>query len=149
MRKAFKTAGRFIHPILLVAIAANATGCSKRRVLAPVAGKVTYQGKPLSFGAVIFQPERGQPAIGEIRSDGSFTMTTRGEGEGAAVGENQVRIVCYQGQDPTRTAADGQSESLLGKPLIPARYVSCDTSGIVVNVRPGANEPVLLELTNQ
>lgn len=134
--------------ILLVAIAAGATGCSKRRALAPVTGRVTYQGRPLSFGAVVFQPERGQPAIGEIRSDGSFTMATRGEGEGAAVGENQVRIVCCQGQDPVRTAA-GQSESLLGKPLIPPKYLSCDTSGIVVNVRRGANEPVLLELVDQ
>ena len=88
---------------LLVA-AVSVAGCGRRRALAPVTGKVLYQGKPLRFGAVTFLPEHGQPATGVIQADGAFQMVTHGEGNGAAVGRNLVRIACYEGQDPDAKA---------------------------------------------
>lgn len=144
-------------PIVLLLLALTtliAFGCGKaRRALAPVAGKVSYQGQPLRFGTVIFQPESGQYATGAIQSDGTFQMTTRGEGDGVAVGKNRVRIVCMEGQDPVKTNAakqkGGRGEAGLGQALIPEKYSSCDTSGLVIDVRPGANEPVVLELSGR
>lgn len=97
----------------------------------------------------MLQPETGQPATGGIQSDGTFRMTTRCEGEGVAVGKSYVRVVCYEGQEPgSKPTPDYQGEGMLGRSLIPARYLSYDTSGLVVEVCPRKNPPLLLELTD-
>jgi hypothetical protein len=129
--------------VILLTVAFAALGCGKeKRNLATVTGKVTYHGKPLSFGAVIFQPEGGQFAVGEIQPDGTFEMVTANEGKGAVVGKNGVRVNCFE--KPAGSKPGG--ERALGKSLIPEKYSSCATSGITVDVKPGTNEPVILEL---
>lgn len=149
----------FGHRILVVllmaaAIAVSASGCGKsRRDLATVTGKVTYKGKPLQFGTVVFQPAAGQYATGAIQPDGTFQMTTRGEGNGCPVGKNAVRIACFAEQDPAAKPGElkvgpGFGEPSLGKPLIPRKYLSCETSGITVEVRSGANEPLVFSLVD-
>ena len=140
--------------VVFLAIVQTMGGCSKRRAhtLVPVSGKVTYQGNPLRFGIVMFQPEFGQPAVGMIQSDGTFRMVTRGEGEGAAVGTNAVRITCYEVQDPANStkplAGDRatRGEFSFGMSLIPKKYLSFDTSGIIVEVHRGRSDSVNLEL---
>lgn len=132
---------------MLVSAAVLASGCHKRNhELVPVTGKAIYDGQPLRFGSVMFQPEWGQPATGEIQPDGSFRLVTRGEGDGAAVGVNRVRIACFEAQDPAKAASDVATDAL-GRLLIPAKYLSFQSSGISVEVQPNTNEPVLLELT--
>ena len=139
----------FFLPALALIVVTSVAGCGKRgRELAPVTGNVTYRGKPVPFGYVMFQPESGQGALGVIQSDGGFRMVTNGEGDGAAVGKNRVRIACYEIQDPAKKKLAGGGEVPLGKSLIPARYSSLDTSGIVVDVHSGANEPVVLNLVD-
>lgn len=128
---------------LLVALAV--TGCIKARSLAPVRGQVTYQGKPLRFGIVMFQPEYGKPALGRIQGDGTFHMAVDGEGNGAVVGMNRVRIACFQGQDADAMRVE-DTERSQGRSLIPKKYSLYDTSGITVDVRPHTNGPVVLEL---
>jgi hypothetical protein len=135
---------------LAVAVVATtiAAGCGSRRELSPVTGKVRYRDQPLPFGTVVLQPEQGQPATGEIQPDGTFRMVTRGKGDGASVGLNQVRIACYEGQAPDARAkaVAARQEYSLGKPLIPEKYLSYDTSGISIDVRAGTNEPLVLNL---
>ena len=130
-------------------------GCGKAtRDRAVVTGTVTYHGKPLRFGTVIFEPEAGQFATGAIQPDGTFRMTTRGEGEGAPVGKCKVRLVCFAHQDPSAkpVAAKGDGppgEGLpMGPSLIPKKYLSSETSGFIVDVKPGENEPLVFELTD-
>ena len=94
----------------------------------------------------MLQPNNGQPSSGIIQPDGTFQMVTNGQSAGAAVETNQVRIVCYEGQDPAKKSARG--ELALGKSLIPAKYSSFDTSAITVNVRSGSNEPLILKLAD-
>jgi hypothetical protein len=138
----------------LLAIAATAAGCHKpARTLAPISGKVTYHGEALRFGTVVLQPEAGQFATGVIQPDGTFQMTTLGEGFGVPLGKNKVSIACFEGQNPKfsePTAANGgpPRERFRGKSLIPSKYLSFDTSGILVNVRRGVNDPLLLNLTD-
>jgi len=132
---------------LLLAIGMSAAGCGKRRrQLAPLTGKVIYNGKPLRFGSVVIEHKYGQPATAVIQPDGTFVMATRGEGEGTAVARSRVRIACYEGQDPAKKTAPGQP-TVLGKSLIPEKYTSFETSGLTVDVRSGTNEPVVLNLT--
>jgi len=134
--------------LALLAFAISSVGCGKRhRELAPLTGKVTYNGQPLRFGAVVVEHEYGQPATGKIQPDGTFELATRGEGEGTAVTKSRVRVACFEGQDPAKIVNPNAPPSL-GKSLIPEKYMSYETSGLTIEVRPDDNEPVVLNLTD-
>ena len=114
--------------------------------LVPVQGTVLYKGQPLAFGSVIFQPPSGQPAIGEIRPDGTFTLSTFRPNDGAVVGIHKVRIACYESQRPG--AVKGPGEQSLGKLLIPMKYTLFDQSGLTADLRQEQNEPIVFELVD-
>lgn len=124
---------------------AAAVGCDEGPLVVPVSGKVVYNGKPLEFGSVTFQPPRGQPAIGDIQHDGTFTLSTYRPNDGAVVGTHKVRIACYESQ--RNPNAKGPGEQSLGRLLIPRRYTLFDQSGLSAEVRPDQNDPIVLELT--
>ena len=124
--------------LVLAFLSIFATGCGEATPpMAPARGKVTYKGQPVRFGTVMFQPKSGQPARGEIQSDGSFELWTYNEGDGAAVGTHGVRITSYEGQAPTAPGV-AQREPILGKSLIPPQYANVESSGITAEVKPGA-----------
>lgn len=143
----------FVLPIILVAISGE-MGCKKQQLhtIVPVSGTVMYNGKPLQFGTIMFQPEAGQFATGTIQADGTFQMKIPGEGNGAAVGKNSVCISCLENDNPevmNKFKSSSQaSEFYPGKSLIPLKYRSCDTSGITVEVLPDGNDSVIINLTN-
>lgn len=130
-------------PLVLLAL----TGCSRGPEIVPVEGKVLYNGQPLTFGSVMFQPEAGQPARGVIQADGTFTLSTNQTGDGATVGRNRVRVTCFEAQNPH--AASGGRERPLGRSLIPPAYNDVDTSGIEVQVARGMNVLVTIELIDK
>ncbi len=142
----------FPHSALWAAwlmIAVAVVGCSGPvHELTPVNGRVTYNGKPLEFGCVTLQPEKGQWSRGVIQPDGSFEMETPGEGDGAAVGTNRVRITCFEAQNPADRAREGMAGISLGKSLIPQKYLQYETSGLTVEVRRGTNDPLVFELVD-
>lgn len=126
-----------------------AYGGKEIRDRAVVTGQVTYRGQPLRFGTVVFEPEAGQYATGAIQPDGTFQMETFGEGEGVPIGTNKVRFVCFAGQDPAAKRAAPRGEGLtLGDPLIPKKHLSSDTSGIVVELKPGDRQHLVFTLTD-
>jgi hypothetical protein len=95
--------------ILIIAIA----GCGRTKYeLAPVDGTVTIDGRPLTNARIMFAPvakggalEAGKPAVGRLGADGSFTLTTYRDNDGAVVGDHWVTII--------RTAPNsGAGESL-------------------------------------
>src|SRR4051812_22834069 len=136
----------FIGAAVICLAAVFLPGCSKQEY-APVSGKVLYRGEPLKFGSVMFQPEAGQPARGQIREDGTFYLSTHGDGDGARIGRNLVRVTCFETQQPQ---ADGTftSKPALGKSLIPAKCSSPEHSGLVVEVAPEGKKDVVLELVD-
>ncbi len=129
---------------LLVAATAIA-GCRKGPTMVPVSGKVIYNGKPVQFGCVTFQPPSGQPAQGDIKNDGTFQLSTYKLNDGAVVGRHQVRIACYESQKPGVPKSPG--EQSLGKLLIPAKYTYFDQSGFTADVSADGNEPFVFTLT--
>lgn len=121
-------------------------GCDKGPVVVPVTGKVTYQGKPLEFGSVTFQPRQGQPARGEIQPDGTFSLSSYAPGDGAVIGTHKVRIACYTSQKKTDQQPVG--EQSLGKLLIPRKYTLFDYSGLTAEVKADGNNSFEFNLTD-
>ena len=79
--------------LVVVAAFVILAGCGDQRPETfPVQGKVTYRGKPVTSGRVIFYPENGRSAQSEILADGTFKLTTFERGDGAVVGKHQVTI---------------------------------------------------------
>ena len=130
--------------ICLLTAFALVAGCHRGPTMAPVTGKVFYNGRPLEFGSVMFQPASGQPAQGQIQSDGTFTLSTYKEADGAVVGRHKVRITCYETEKPGFPRSPG--EQTLGRLLIPEKYTFLDQSGLSADVSIDREEPFVFEL---
>ena len=95
----------------------------------PVKGKVTYKGKPLTQGEIMFQPVSGTMfAHGTIKRDGSFQLTTFTPGDGAVVGTHRVSL-----------------SHLNEKARVPSEYMNPLSSNFEVEVVEGKDE-YLVEL---
>src|SRR5262245_30464066 len=78
-------------PGLLLLMFAMAIGCNEGRTELPtasVAGTVTYNGKPLEKGRIVFVHQSGQAVGADINGDGTFQLA-------AFLGQNQVGISCF------------------------------------------------------
>src|SRR5260370_767749 len=80
------------RPLLgLACLTLALSGCGGPKV-ATVTGKVTIGGKAVTGGKIMFYPESGRMALGEIGPDGSYSLTTFKPGDGALVGPHRVAI---------------------------------------------------------
>jgi hypothetical protein len=131
----------------VAAILSTASGCGNKQFsTVPVEGVVRYQGKPLKFGAVVFQPDVGPPALGRIEPDGTFRLTSYGDKPGAILGVHRVAISCYERDAPLPPGVPPRTEKMgPGKQLIPPRYFSPQTSRIQVEVK-SQNKPFEFDL---
>lgn len=112
-------------------------GCSDGPTFAEVQGKVLLDGKPMTKGYVITQPAAGRGANGEIKSDGTFELSS-GRLPGALIGAHAVAVIAYE-----KGGAEG-AEADMGKLLIPRRYTSPESSQLTIDVtEDGENAPVL------
>jgi hypothetical protein len=128
-----------------------------------VRGKVTYQGKPVTFGSVLFipveAPKEGlmQSASGSINPDGTYELASQST-PGAIVGEHKVLVIAVQGPnqaqrpDSSKTvgpapAVNKGSKEVLLKSAIPQKYADPSTTTLTRKVQPGENT-IDLELTN-
>lgn len=126
----------------------TAVGCSDSLHVVPVEGKVIFQGEPLKFGAVLFQPEQGgQPACGKIQPDGTFKLSTFQLEDGAVVGRHKVRVTCYSSANSKSQKNGPSGEQPLGQLLIPRKYTIFGTSGLAAEVSANGDEPFEFRLT--
>jgi hypothetical protein len=77
-----------------------------------VRGTVTIDGRPLSQAKIMFAPvaggehaNPGKPAFGLLQNDGSFTLTTYENNDGAVVGVHWVTLI-NTARSTTRTSAE-------------------------------------------
>ncbi len=130
---------RVVSSVGLVLILAGLSGCESSSDLAQTAkvqGMISYQGKPVTTGTVMFIPVAGgPPATGQIQPDGSYVMKTYFSADGAVLGEHKVTI----------TALDmgtglPEDEATEPKPLIPEKYSRDATSGLTATVESDENQ---------
>jgi hypothetical protein len=112
--------------------------------LGKVQGKVTYQGKLLGSGRVLFTPasgkggESGQSASGEIDSNGTYELTTFNTGDGAILGQHIVTVVVPDKAGETaKPDRYSQIKYVLPKNLTPAKYATADKSPLRCTVVDG------------
>jgi hypothetical protein len=126
----------------LVLSLAGCSGDANMPPLGKVHGKVTYKGKPLDAGHVVFTPasgkggETGQVATGEIDSSGNYEMTTFSTGDGAILGQHVVTVTAQKGDMP-KPDATGRINYVLPKNETPAKYASADKSPLRCTVVAG------------
>ncbi len=124
---------RIISLVGLIAVLPPLTGCGSKTY--PVDGQVVFEdGAPareLAGYYIMFQAEDGKTgATGLIKPDGSFSVGTFNEGDGALRGKQRVAIA--------PPAPEVHKPRL---PLsIPARYGDFNTSELEVEIKPQSNQ---------
>jgi len=128
--------------VLVLAIVASlaAPGCGRSGPeLAPVSGKVTYNGKPVPRGTITFSTDdpKGRNATGVIGPNGTYILQTEEPGDGAQLGEYRVSIAAHE-DDVVLDYVP--AKPVLPKRLIPEKYENPDTSDLKATVKSGSND---------
>ena len=99
----------------------------------PVTGSIQFMGKSLPGARVVFHPAEPREGIprptGTTDANGTFTIRTYREGDGAPAGLYFVTISCkgpYEGKEEDRDEVAPE--------LLPFRYLQAQSSGITANV---------------
>jgi hypothetical protein len=104
----------------------------------PVRGKVTHKGQPVPKGTITFQPDQGQPAVGDIQPDGTYQLTTFSPGDGAVAGHYRVFVIANTA-DPTKMPGSSPGWTP-PKDLVPQKYSKPETSGLETTVSEDKKE---------
>lgn len=98
-----------ISNVSQVVIAAGLTavlaGCGGSEFdVAKASGEVVADGQPMMMGTVMFTPVgdsglTGKPAVGQVKPDGTFVLSTYASGDGAVVGKHRVSYSPPEGLD--------------------------------------------------
>jgi len=114
-------------------------GCGSEG-LAPVKGLVTFDGKPITGGMLVFSPVdekspglTGRPASAEVRPDGSYTLGTNRPSDGARVGRHRVGFT-----PPPQQLTEQQRTDPNYEPPAPP-YMGLVLKATEVEVKSGAN----------
>ena len=123
------------------------SGCDSGPPTAPVHGTITYKGKPVTTGTITFYPaEGGRPAVGDIGSDGSYTLSRTVPGDNVILGDYKVAIEATESSataPPPTSLADelssGPASTPPPKQLVPAKYSTIESSELTATVTEGDN----------
>jgi hypothetical protein len=168
MRKEWMEMGAVRRAIVFLGIAGFAAlvGCDSeiKYEHAKVHGKVTYKGKPVTFGSVLFMPVEApkegiiQPASGTISPDGNYELTSQSTA-GAILGEHKVVVIAVEGgklAPPSGAAKEGLqaptpavkgSKELQLRSAVPKKYADPSTTTLTRKVVAGDNA-IDIELTD-
>jgi hypothetical protein len=136
-----------VWAIPLVVAPLVSVGCSRSDGPAtyPVAGTVRVNGKPAASALVAFHPLDGSVRpTGRVRDDGTFALTTREGADGAPTGEYRVTVVWTRAVAGKKAVSDGDDVPV--RSLLPSIYAKPEATPLKATVRPGANEPIVIEI---
>ena len=116
-----------------------ATGCGsseRRDVLGPTTGKVTFQGKPVASGEVLFDNGQGIARMAPLGSDGTYVVQSA-DGFGLPVGSYRVAIQPARIEHPLGPIKEPPKPQMNAD--IPPKYRELSTSGFAAEVKAGDN----------
>jgi hypothetical protein len=124
---------------ILTTVVLAGCGGKARPELHQVSGTVTYQGKPLPLGSVMFIPEtnRGKAKTSPIDADGRYCLETV-----AGRYRVQIQMTGRLRSEPAPTGEGAQLDIPVVDWLIPEKYGHYQTSELKANVeaREGGNQ---------
>jgi hypothetical protein len=141
----FRNVGRLSCALLAVgALSLAGCGGTGGAATAKVTGKVTHNGEPVKGGTLTFGPinptEEGVASgVANVQQDGTFTVSTYGEGDGAVLGKHRVS---YMAPPPDAAAAGGEGGHAQAAA---SPYENLVPSPEEIEVKSGANE-ITIEL---
>lgn len=124
--------------LVVIGMTGTVVGCGSERSVHPVKGHVrSADGRRATFGTVEFKAEDGgQIASGRIEQDGSFRLSTFGDGDGAVAGRHRAIIV--QVVNTEHLPLEKHHHVLDVHP----RYARYATSGLEFTVDPGGTNDI-------
>jgi hypothetical protein len=127
----------------LLSLASLIAGCgcgSSGPPLYPVRGKVLLNGEPAAGTLVVFHPKSEQEfkhrPSGRVADDGSYVISTFGEGDGAPPGAYTVTL----STSASRTERVGAKKGGLIENRLPKKYGDPKTSPLTATVTAGPTE---------
>ena len=132
------------HPVGCIVGLALCIGCSGgESPTYPVSGRALYSdGKPLPGGVLVLEPLENQAKAnprGTIEPDGSFTLKTPPNREGADAGKYRAMLQAF---DPAYDYDKAPPKQLPPK-LIHPRYEKFETSGLEIVIEQKDNDITL------
>jgi hypothetical protein len=132
------------------------SGCGnsgKLSGLAPCSGTLTMNGSPVVKATVVFSPKSGtemRAAAAETDEQGKFVMTTMTPNDGVTPGEFAVSVVKHEAYGPEMKPTKDEDGNDFTPPrptknVLPAKYASSASSGLVFTIPPEGNKN--LEIT--
>jgi len=122
-------------------LALLAAGCgASGATTAPVKGKVTAGGQPVTGGEITLTPSEELKATiagGTVQADGTFVLTTSSQGDGAAIGMHDVS---YSPPAQEQPEWDGYGTP---PPTKASPYDGMMPKQTKVEVKPGDNELII------
>ena len=110
------------------------SGCGdKLPKTAPVKGTITYKGDSVPQGSIMFQPEDGPAATGQIK-DGHYVLKTFRDADGAVLGKHKVTVISLVDQSGLLP----EDRNPLPPAIVPLDFSFPDKSGLsaVVEDKP-------------
>jgi hypothetical protein len=136
--------------VILTGLLAIGSGCGggvEQLEVHPVKGVVHYKGQPMKGGGtILFFPvsEGGKEASGTIKEDGTFTLKTYKEDDGAAPGQYRVAIYQVTTQEPETSPEQettGEAiDTVDAKDRIPMIYTNPTHSPVTQEIKEGEND---------
>jgi len=122
-----------------------------RPKVVPAQGIVTYKGSPVTGATVVFSPTAGTNAASALTdSSGRFSMSAFPPDPGAVPGQYKVSITKTEqaAAQPAGGHDEPPAEGAAPKSLIPEKYGSAETSGLVADIPEGGKTDLKFELTD-
>jgi hypothetical protein len=132
--------GRFTGIVTALAVVCvsslAASGC-RQSDMAPVSGRVTFEGRPVPKAIVRFLPELRPMAAAGTDDDGRYRLTTRRPMDGAYIGRHKVVVAPWMPGTGDTSGVTAEPE----RPDIPKIVRDTDSTPLAVEVTAkGPNE---------
>jgi hypothetical protein len=124
---------------MLAVLAAGCGGETGRDAMAPVSGRVTYAGRPVTAGRIIFYPEDGRRmAMSAIDASGNYALTTFESQDGAFLGKYKVVVDAVREIASGPATPENEGANKLQR-LVPVVYADHTTSPLAAEVVADGN----------